>query len=351
MFEPAVQSELDGYLATLEQELLVQGFSAKGAETLVEEARAHLEEALECAEARTASTARQVLVEFGSAKRFATTHAQAMRRPSKSAVLWPCLVLLLLMALHNAPLTNHLWHYATISLIGGSALIFWFALTARKPIFTGLIACACGFLVVQTAWNTTFATPDQFIDGWTTTVPNSSVAQYEASLKKSLDRLSIGLEQIDLGSQVFTQANRGKPVPAALMYQGAYWSPEGIRELDLGLAPNELSPQLRIRTWDDAVSQWSATERFGAAAEAKRVLISDDSNIGSGLANLAWVKQQSLLVRCALMYVNSLRIVVVYLVLALFAATLGRLAALFGHWIGVERRRNALSIGLSEVTK
>ncbi|HTQ10924.1 MAG TPA: hypothetical protein VMI31_12685 [Fimbriimonadaceae bacterium] len=320
---------VDEYLSDLSRELTVRGVEKSRRESVLAETREHLAESVGAVAPETAQEVRAVLRQFGDPKRMARQLAATYEQAgSKRRFLWPTLFFLPAYCLF---MSGILWfrlfasklgtgdpdgfviaghrflasgiNVATLFLLLCAAIFAWFGYRARRPLFGQFVASASLLTVVSLAWYAATCCPVGVPGSWYEPVSKGQIDRHIAQLRSDIVREGELVAQFQQGEKVFTRAGSPSAVPARLAPGGRFLTPEGLREITIGVPLGELNPSLRLDDWGEAVKAWTDTPYGSGISAAKSEIALSGRDVDFDrlqIAQAQWIRNQPLSTQVAL---------------------------------------------------
>lgn len=315
------------YLAELRKELVVGGIHGDRLGQVLAEAQVHLEESMAVAAPQSEQDVIRVIHQFGAAKAMARNlAAEVDRAASMRWHLWPAGFLVVAFAIFVSDVLNFtlfrgksgtwdpsgiviaghrffpsgLW-IGTVFLVACAAVFFALGYRARRLLFAQFAFAAVGLIAVQTVWYSATSYPVAYgmhrRAEWYRPVPRSQANQLLASLRTDITRHFEIQRLVELGQTVFTASGSPARVPAGLMANGNYLLPEGVREVTIGIKPEEMHPSLLTSSWKDAVTKWTERRYGPNGTEADTIIARtpDETEYTQfSIDSLNWIRRQPL---------------------------------------------------------
>ena len=341
------------YLATLRRELFVRGVSEERAQQVVAECEAHLCEATEATDSASAADINREIARFGSPISLANQISkQELPAASSRSHIGPLAIVpvsLLYGAYGMTMMYKILGHSANVFTpfyLAAALALFIMGFRARRPILRQFGTLAVVLIAIQTMWLGIATYPATYqetkIGPWIASVGRFQVQEQMSDWRELISKEQEVVEAIKRGKEVFSSTNTARSVPEAFMFKGKYWMPEGVRESIL-FKPDDpdIVPQLRVSTWDEAVTAWS-TKPYGPDANA--IIEYAPHTIAlyeNCIRNLTWIQDQSIFIRFGLSFRKVAGPDVILCGLALIFTNLGSVAWCFSRWLGRTHRRRS----------
>lgn len=347
MLETVDSYLIDGYLAELRKELTVYGLDEAVRTETLNEARQHLEEAVEQAEPERAEDVQALLKQFGSPRAMAKALAREASVRRKGRFLWPCVGLAVLQLPYVFDVAfprvfgNSIW-LGTVILAASLVFMSVCGFLARRPLVGQFLAFFLGLVVFWTAWYSATSYPMDLglSAGYVHPVARADYSKRMADMAARRDRELQVPKLMEAGTAAFL-AGRPSEIPSTFKYGDKYWLPEGIHEVfAYQLDPKGRSVLLTTDSFSKAQTAWTAYNGTETEPESIAKRAKDMANVMSISMNyLKWVKEQPLSVQIPLnLKMTTARSIPLCLISLMFT-NLGWGLWLVSRWMGRVRRR------------
>jgi hypothetical protein len=313
MLDGIIREVVDRYVADLRKELVVCNIKGEKLEAILAETETHLREAMEAAKPQSLKEMQKVLDEFGPAARMAEKlAAEYVRETSKRRYLWPAGIVVLYVAVFLSHVFDGTYRpftsvsVSTLVIVAFGVSLFFAGFWARKPLVGQFAATAGALSLCFIAWFVATSYPFRYgpadSSEWYQTVQRGEVDKEVAFINGLIAHEGEVARREKLGKEVFSTANRAHAVPAAFIFRGRYWLPEGIQEITVGLPEEKVSVYCSTESWKEAVQAWNGKQPGHAENEADWNIAMagvQTRRLQDGIDNLRWMQTQPLAVQIA----------------------------------------------------